>query len=121
MFKWSSITSENMPEKTKITYDKFEHAYHQLMLELVLLQEKSIRFAIGTEKIERLYVDGGFSDNEVYIQLLSQHLSNMKLSTTDSSLGSALGAAIVISDVILEPKFLKKNYSLKKHNSLILK
>lgn len=121
MFKWSSITSDNMPEETRIPYDKYEHAYHQLMLELVLLQEKSIRSAIGNEKIERLYVDGGFSDNEVYIQLLSQHLSNMKLSTTDSSLGSALGAAIVISDVILEPKFLKKNYSLKKHNSLILK
>lgn len=119
MFKWSSISSENMPEKTEIPYDKYEHAYHQLMLELVLLQEKSIRSTIGNEKIERLYVDGGFSDNEVYIQLLSQHLGNMRLSTTDSSLGSALGAAIVISDVTLERKFLKKNYSLKKHKPLI--
>jgi len=121
MFKWHSIASENMPEETKITYDKFEHAYHQLMLELVLLQEKSIRSAIGDLKIESLYVDGGFTDNEVYIQLLSQYLRNMKLSTTDSSLGSALGAAIVISDVTLEPKFLKKNYALKKHVSLISK
>lgn len=121
MFKWSSLSSEKMPKNTKIRYDKFEHAYHQLMLELVLLQEKSIRAAIGNEKIECLYVDGGFSDNEVYIQLLSQHLSSMKLSTTESSLGSALGAAIVISDVTLEPKFLKKNYSLKKHSPLISK
>ena len=121
MFKWSSISSEDMPQETKIPYDKFEHAYHQLMLELVLLQEKSTRAAIGNEKIERLYVDGGFSDNEVYIQLLSQYLRNMKLRTTDSSLGSALGAAIVISDVTLEPKFLKKNYAVKKHKSLILK
>ena len=121
MFKWSSLSSEEMPKNTKIRYDKFEHAYHQLMLELVLLQEKSIRAAIGNEKIEWRYVDGGFSDNEVYIQLLSQHLSSMKLSTTDSSLGSALGAAIVISDVTLEPKFLKKNYSLKKHSPLISK
>ncbi len=120
MFKWSSISSEDMPRETKIPYDKFEHAYHQLMLELVLLQEKSIRAAIGNEKIERLYVDGGFSDNEVYIQLLSQYLINMKLRTTDSSLGSALGAAIVISDVTLESKFLKKNYAVKKHKSLIL-
>ena len=120
MFKWASITSENMREETNITYDRFEHAYHQLMLELVLLQVKSIRSAIGDEKIERIYIDGGFSDNEVYIQLLSQSLDNMKLSTTDSSLGSALGAAIVISDAILEPKFLKKNYSLKKHVSFII-
>lgn len=121
MFKWYSIIAENMPKKTRITYTKFEHAYHQLMLELVLLQEKSIRSAIGKENIERLYVDGGFSDNDVYIRLLSHYLSNMKLSTTDSSLGSALGAAIVISDVTLEPKFLRKNYSLKKHRPLTLK
>ncbi len=120
MFKWSSISSEDMPAETKIPYNKFEHAYHQLMLELVLLQEKSIRAAIGNQKIERLYVDGGFSDNEIYIQLLSQYLGNMKLSTTDASLGSALGAAIVISDTTLEPKFLKKNYALKKHRTFIL-
>jgi sugar (pentulose or hexulose) kinase len=120
MFKLSSIASADMPEETKIPYDKFEHAYHQLMIELVLLQEKSIRAAIGNEKVKRLYVDGGFSDNEIYIQLLSQFLSNMALSTTDSSLGSALGAAIVISDITLAPKFLKKNYACKKHRSLIL-
>ena len=120
MFKWSSINAKDMPQETKLPYDEFEQAYHQLMLEFVLMQVKSIRAALGNVKIERLYVDGGFSDNEVYIHLLSEHLGSMKLSTTDSSLGSALGAAIVISDVTLEPKFLKKNYSLKKHTSLII-
>ena len=120
LFKWSSITSEDMPEKTKIPYEKFEHAYHQLLLELVLLQEKSIRSALGNQNIKRLYVDGGFSDNEVFIHLLSKHLGSMKLRTTDSSLGSALGAALVISDATLEPKFLKKNYAIKKHIPLIL-
>ena len=45
----------------------------------------------------------------------------MKLRTTDSSLGSALGAAISISDKELNSKFLKKNYSLKKHVPFIIK
>ncbi|WP_425234222.1 FGGY-family carbohydrate kinase [Ulvibacterium sp.] len=115
MFKWSSITAENVPEETSIPYDKFEHAYHQLILELVLLQVKSIKAVLEDKIIERLYIDGGFSNNEVYIQLLSQQLGNMKLSTTDSSLGSALGAAIVISNSKLKPNFLKENYALKKH------
>jgi hypothetical protein len=44
----------------------------------------------------------------------------MELLTTDSSLGSALGAAIAISDAKLNSKFLKKNYSLKKHIPFIL-
>ncbi|WP_289064339.1 FGGY family carbohydrate kinase [uncultured Zobellia sp.] len=121
MFKWDTMSSADMPESTSIPYDRFEHAYHQLMLELVLLQEKSVRAAMGSSEIGQLYVDGGFSDNKIYIQLLSHYMGNMKLSTTDSSLGSALGAAIVISDTELEPSFLDKNYAIKKHRPFSLK
>ncbi|MGB5820304.1 MAG: FGGY family carbohydrate kinase [Saonia sp.] len=121
VFRWISISDEDMPRETKITYKAFEHAYHHLMIELVLLQVKSIKTATGNDTIERLYVDGGFSDNDVYLKLLSHYLRNMKLRTTDSSLGSALGAAIAISDSKLNSKFLKKNYSLKKHIPFILK
>lgn len=121
MFKWESINDTDMPSKTKIFYDKFEHAYHQLMTELVLLQIKSIKDVIGNDAIKRLYVDGGFSDNDLYIKLLSHYFRDKKLRTTDSSLGSALGAAISISDKKLNSKFLKKNYSLKKHVPFIIK
>ncbi|MEL0456476.1 FGGY family carbohydrate kinase [Flavobacteriaceae bacterium SZ-1-7] len=120
MFKWESIASENMPPTTEIAFDKFEHAYHQLMTELVLLQVKSIKDVVGGDEIKRLYVDGGFSDNDLFVKLLSHHFRNMKLRTTDSSLGSALGAAISISDKKLNSKFLKKNYSLKKHVPFII-
>ena len=121
MFKWESIVDPDMPEKTKIPYDKFEDAYHQLMTELVMLQIKSIKTVVGNDDIKRLYVDGGFSDNDLYIKLLSHNFRNMKLRTTDSSLGSALGAAVSISDSKLNSKFLKKNYSLKKHVPFIIK
>lgn len=120
-FRWKSIEDNNMPAETKFGYDKFEHAYHQLMIELVLLQVESIKVAAGDDIIEKLYIDGGFSDNDVYIKLVSHYLRNMELRTTDSSLGSALGAAIAISDAKLNSKFLKKNYSLKKHIPFILK
>lgn len=120
MFKWASIVDRNMPTKTKIPYDNYEHAYHQLMVELVLLQVECINTVSGKDNIEKLYIDGGFTDNEVYIQLISHYLRNMKLSTTDSSLGSALGAALCISDVRLNSKFLKKNYALKKHVPFII-
>jgi len=121
MFNWVSIVDSNMPSETKIPYTEFEYAYHQLMIELVLLQIKSIKDVIGDDDIKRLYVDGGFSDNDLYIKLLSHFFRDKKLRTTDSSLGSALGAAISISDKKLNSKFLKKNYSLKKHVPFIIK
>lgn len=120
MYSWIGIEDKNMPATTRIPYNKFEHAYHQLMVELVLLQVDCIKMVSGNDVIEKLYIDGGFSDNEVYIQLLSHYLRNMSLSTTDSSLGSALGAALCISDTKLNSKFLKKNYALKKHVPFII-
>lgn len=120
-FRWQGIADKHMPEETQYRYDTFEHAYHQLMVELVLLQVESINTAAGNDKIEKLYIDGGFSDNDVYIKLVSHYLRNMELRTTDSSLGSALGAAIAISDTKLNSKFLKKNYALRKHVPFIIK
>ncbi|MDG1729928.1 MAG: FGGY family carbohydrate kinase [Algibacter sp.] len=120
-YRWESITDVDMPEKTHISYHKYEHAYHQLMTELVMLQIKSIKEALGNNSIARIYVDGGFSNNDIYIKLLSHHFKDKKLSTTDASLGSALGAAISISDNKLNSKFLKQNYALKKHVPFILK
>lgn len=114
-FKWKSFSDENMPKETKYSYHTFEHAYHQLMIELVQLQVQGIKRIADTQKIDRLYVDGGFTDNDLYIKLLSYYLRGMKLRTTKASLGSALGAAIAISDSKLNSKFLKKNYALKKH------
>jgi len=119
MFRWVSISNFNMPEETKFTYDCYEHAYHQLMIELVMLQVESINTVSGNKKIKQLYVDGGFSDNDVYIKLLSQYLRNMNLRTAGSSLGSAFGAAIAISGTKLGSKFLKKNYGLKKQVAII--
>ena len=119
-FKWESIRDENMPSKTRLFYDEYEHAYHHLMIELVLLQIKCIREALGKDEIAKIYVDGGFSNNDIYIKLLSHHFRDKKLRTTNASLGSALGAAISISDTKLNSKFLKKNYALKKHVPFIV-
>lgn len=120
-FKWESFEHKNMPEKTSYLYKDFEHAYHHLMIELAKLQVESVKRIADTQKIDRLYIDGGFSDNDIYVKLLSHYLIGMKLRTTKASLGSALGAAIAISDTKLNSKFLKKNYSLKKHVPFIVK
>lgn len=98
----------------------YGYAYHHLMVELTRLQVSNIRAALGDLEASKLFVDGGFSDNEVYLSLLTHHFRDLKVQTTDSSLGSALGAAICISDKELNSKFLKENYGLRKHQPFIL-
>ncbi|KAB1068120.1 carbohydrate kinase [Tamlana haliotis] len=115
-FSWKYLLDSNMPKKTTIKHVGFTEAYHQLMIELVKLQVENIKVAKGhSPKIKQLFVDGGFSDNDVFINLLTHHFKDLKVKSTKSSFGSALGACIVLTGQTLGPKFLSKKYALKKH------
>ncbi|MBB4080955.1 sugar (pentulose or hexulose) kinase [Lewinella aquimaris] len=120
-FHFEQLGRSDNPAVTTIPTDSYDYAYHHLLIELVELQAENIRAAIGESEVTKLFVDGGFSDNEVFIHLISDRFRNLELRTTDASLGSALGAAICISDKDLNSKFLKKNYGLKKHQPFIIK
>jgi sugar (pentulose or hexulose) kinase len=122
IFKWKHLQNDGGQKEVDptVVFDNFTAAYHQLVMELTRKQVASIKAARGDEKIKRIYLDGGFSNNEIYVQLLSHHLRDMKLRTTSASLGSALGAAICIKDDTLNSKFLKKNYALEKHTPFII-
>ena len=121
IFRWESFEDEDMPDQTVLRYTDFDHAYHHLMIELTLLQVKNIKRVTEERGIKNLYIDGGFAENDIHVNLLSHYLRNMQVMTTDSALGSSIGAAIAISDNKLNSKFLRKNYALKKHVPFIVK
>ena len=98
--------------------NSFEEALHQLVLELVIMQAQCITRAMGNSSIKKLYVDGGFASNDLYVQMLADHFPQLKIRTTESPLGSALGAAMVTSSPELNKKFLKKQYAMKKAESI---
>ncbi len=114
-FKFEGISLQRLPQETELEpFDTFEEAYHQLMIELMELQIDTINNAIGNSAIKTIYIDGGFTDNDVFMKLMSHHFSSFKVLSTQSPLGSALGAAMVISDKQVTSKFLKENYRMKK-------
>ncbi len=102
-------------------FESIEEAFHQLMIELMKLQVQTIKTAIGNNTdIKQIYIDGGFTDNDVFVKLMAYHFQDYKIRTSKSPLGSALGAAMVISNKKLSSKFLKENYKLKKLTPLLL-
>ncbi len=115
-FRFEHIDQQRAaPESTDFsTFKTFEQALHQLVWELVELQVQCIRRAMGGTPIKKIYIDGGFADNDLFVQMLAHHFQGYKLRTTKSPLGSALGAAIVTSKPELNKKFLKKKYAMKK-------
>lgn len=121
-FKLIAITTKH---KRPITASfknmaSFEEGYHQLMLELVELQVAMTKQAIGVTKIKHIYIDGGFVDNEIFIQLLARAFRGIKVKTTQSPIGSALGAAMVMTDKKVKPNFLKKHFKMLEHPVVLI-
>jgi hypothetical protein len=48
--------------------------------------------------VRKLYVDGGFSQSDVFINLLRKEFPECEIIISPSPLGSSLGAAMAIND-----------------------
>ncbi len=78
-------------------FDSFEEAYLKLMLDLTLLQKKSIEMVCGN--IRRVYISGGFVKNKVFMELLQAFLPDWEIGIAENKRASALGAAIALHEV----------------------
>ncbi|HLT82484.1 MAG TPA: FGGY family carbohydrate kinase [Cyclobacteriaceae bacterium] len=74
----------------------YEEAYHHVIWGLVRLQVASIRLALGRSPVKKVFVDGGFVDNELYITLLKHFLPELCIEASHTPLGSAYGAAAIL-------------------------
>ncbi|MEO9511905.1 MAG: FGGY family carbohydrate kinase [Flavobacteriaceae bacterium] len=117
-FKFDEIRidshTEFLNQDLTTIFSSFKEAYHQLLMELVSIQVKTVHLAIGKSKIKKIYIDGGFVDNDIFIKLVALNFPELKVRTTKSPLGSALGAAMVISEKELGKNFLKSHYKMRK-------
>lgn len=75
-----------------------EEAYHKLISELVMQQYHSTQLVIAGTPVKRIFVDGGFSKNDIYMNLLASVFPGMEIYATSIVQASALGAALAIHD-----------------------
>lgn len=71
-------------------------AYHQLIIDLVNLQTYSTSVIIADSKIKRIFVDGGFSKNKIFMNLLAMAFPNLEVFAASMAQASAVGAALAI-------------------------
>lgn len=100
-FKWESLDNrESKLAQTDLSqFSSYEEAYHKLIVDLVNLQVEALLLAKGENKIRKIFVDGGFVDNPLFIQLLTEGLPDLELICSEVPLGSAMGAAMAVSDI----------------------
>jgi sugar (pentulose or hexulose) kinase len=79
-------------------FHSYNEAYHQLMNELCELTIEAVNLVLPAgNDISNIYITGGFSKNDLFLNLISEAYPSKLVYTSEIVNGSALGAALVIS------------------------
>ncbi len=74
-----------------------EIAYHQLILDLMAQQVASTRLVLNDKTpVKRIFVDGGFSKNPIYMNLLARQFPDIEVFAASVAQATAIGAALAI-------------------------
>jgi sugar (pentulose or hexulose) kinase len=74
----------------------YESAYHSVMADIIQQQVTSTNLVLVGTNVRKIFVDGGFSKNPIYMQLLADSFPGIELYATSLPQASALGAALSI-------------------------
>jgi sugar (pentulose or hexulose) kinase len=75
-----------------------KEAYHHLIADLVELQILSTQLVIKCSPVKIIYVDGGFSQNSIFMHLLRRGFPELEVYAASVAQATALGAALAIHD-----------------------
>lgn len=78
------------------TFKNDTEAYHQLILDLVNQQSHSTKLVLKGKDTKRIFVDGGFSKNVIYMHLLAAAFPQIEVYAASMAQATALGAALAI-------------------------
>ena len=97
-FSFPLLNMEEIPASaTDLSlFTSFDIAYYQMEWELSTYQIKAIKIATEGKVFHRMYIDGGFSKNNIFIQSLKIQLPSTEIIVSEFSSGASLGAAMQV-------------------------
>lgn len=78
------------------TFSNYEEAYHQLMINIITKQIESTKLVLKNSDVKRIFVDGGFSKNKIYMNLLAKAFPEKEIFAASMAQATAIGAALAI-------------------------
>jgi sugar (pentulose or hexulose) kinase len=73
-----------------------ESAYYALMSDIVNAQVRSTSLVVGGTPVKRIFVDGGFSGNSLYMQMLANRMAAYEVFAASMAQATAIGTALAI-------------------------
>jgi len=90
------IDSSGFENRSMASFNNVVDAYHQLISDLVAQQVYSTNLVLLKGPVKKIFVDGGFGRNPLYMQLLANAFPRHEVYAASLSQASALGAALAI-------------------------
>ena len=91
----SALSSSAFAQRDLSFFADFEEACHRLMMDIMKQQTDSVNL-IMSHDVKRIFVDGGFSKNKIYMQLLAERFPLVEVFAATVAQASAIGAAMAI-------------------------
>ncbi|TJZ61807.1 carbohydrate kinase [Sphingobacterium olei] len=92
----SSTSLDTFSKRDLSQYAHVAEAYHGLVIDLVNAQVESTRLILSAQGVKRIFVDGGFSKNNIYMTLLAREFTDAEVYAASMAQATAIGAALVI-------------------------
>ncbi|MEJ6981899.1 FGGY family carbohydrate kinase [Pedobacter sp. P351] len=93
---WDNLASSGFDKRDLSAFSNADEAYHQLIIDLVNLQSVSTFMVVKGTDVKRIFVDGGFSNNVIYMQLLAAAFPDMEVFAAAVAQATSIGAALAI-------------------------
>ncbi len=77
-------------------FKNYEDAYHCLLLDIMQQQFISTQLVIAGSTVSRIFVDGGFGNNSVFMHLLAIAFPDLEVYAASVAQATAMGAALAI-------------------------
>jgi sugar (pentulose or hexulose) kinase len=106
-FTFSEIDLSGFPD--------YDSAYYELMKSITDLQIKSTNLVLKKSPVKKLFVDGGFGKNDVFMGMLKNHYPELEVYSSVVSQASALGAAMSLHHVWNNNAIPNELVTLKKY------
>ncbi len=86
----------NLAPRNLYDFETYEEAYHQFISDIISQQIRSTKLVMQGTTVKKIFVDGGFSKNTIYMHLLASAFPEMEVYATTVPQASAIGAALSI-------------------------
>jgi glycerol kinase len=78
------------------SFGNYEEAYHQLIADIIVQQVRSTNIVLKGTDVKKIFVDGGFGKNPIYMQLLASSLPGIEVYAASVAQATAMGTALAI-------------------------